>query len=122
MRATEQQALIHKVLAVFAEELSGLFGQGGEKESESDLFATMEKAVATVAPQSKKSVRLVSQPPSRRANVARSRATWSALIANLLETRSNTLRDGVISIRVDEDGDSSCLDVKTRNTSGAGRM
>ena len=61
-RATgEQQALIHKVLHVFADELSELFGQDGEGTNESDLFAVLEKAIGVLAPQvEEKNVRLTS--------------------------------------------------------------
>jgi signal transduction histidine kinase len=106
-RATsEQQALIHKVLAVFADELSELFGQDGEGTNESDLFGVIEKAIAVIAPQAEeKNVRLTSTAePAGAPRVPLDPRHLELVIDNLIENAlDHTSSGGEIVIRLDDE-------------------
>ena len=116
-RATgEQQALIRKVLAVFAEEVSGLFGHDLEGQHEADLLAAMEKAVAALAPQiEEKGHRLTS--PAASPGVVRvplHSRHLERVVANLIENALEHIPSGggEVAILVDDEGDSVVLSVE----------
>jgi len=117
-RATEaQQALIHKVLAVFAEELSGLFGQNGS-EAEADLAVATERALeATAGDFAEKKVRLISPwADSGSIKVALDPRHLEHVITNLIQNALERTpaggevdlnyeeRDEAVILRVDDSG------------------
>jgi len=112
-RATgEQQALIHKVLTVFADELSDLFGQDGEGTNESDLFGLIEKAIAVIAPQAEeKNVRLTSAvEPVGATRVPLDPRHLELVIVNLVENAlGHTSSGGEVVIRADDEDESIVL-------------
>lgn len=122
-RATEeQQTLIHKVLAVFAEELTGLFGQNGETENESDLFATIQNVVGSVALQSEeKNVRLTSLVSAgREVRVPLDPGHLERVIGNLIENAfEQTPAGGEIAIGVDDEAESVVLSVEDNGTAAS---
>lgn len=115
-RATEeQQSLIHKVLAVFAEELSGLFGQSGETPNDSDLFAIMQKAVESSASQiEEKNVRLTSPSVSvGDVRVPLDSRHLERVVVNLIENAlEHTVPGGEIAIGLRDEQESVVLSVE----------
>ncbi|MGZ5553144.1 MAG: sensor histidine kinase, partial [Chthoniobacterales bacterium] len=105
-RATEeQQALIHKVLAVFAEEVSGLFGQNGTP-AEAEIQIAIDHALDAAESQSaEKGVRLV-RPGSSSAGIKVSLDPnhLERVIANLLENAiERTPAGGEVSLSSESD-------------------
>ena len=108
-RATdEQQALIHKVLAVFAAELNGTTA------SEADLFAVIERAVGSAQPQlAERKVRLTSAEETGETRVALAPEQLERLLATLLENAIEHLpRGGEIVLTVEDETDAALVKVE----------
>jgi signal transduction histidine kinase len=115
-RATEeQQALIHKVLAVFADELSGLFGPDGGSERHARIGPAMANAVEALRPQlEEKRIRLTTPATaSAEANVALDPAHLQRVITNLLENAlEQSKAAGEIVLAVEEEADAVVIRVE----------
>ncbi|MGI9087809.1 MAG: sensor histidine kinase [Chthoniobacterales bacterium] len=115
-RATaEQQALIHKVLSVFAEELSGLFGQNGDGETASDLRATTRLAIAAMSAQlAEKNVRLRAPTDStEEITLPLDARHLERVVTNLIENAlEHTPAGGEISVAIDDETDAAVLRVE----------
>lgn len=110
-RATEeQQALIHKVLAVFAEELSGLFGQDGGAISDADLqTATLRAMEMTASICAEKKVDLL-PPASGEAKVPLDPRHLERVIANLIENAlEHTSAGGKIALTIEPEAEAVLL-------------
>ncbi len=107
-RATEaQQALIHKVLDVFADELNGLFGQNGA-QANADVQSAIDRAFEMITPLcNEKKIRLSRPVTVGASKVSLGQNHLERVIANLFENAiERTPPGGAISFRT-EDGERS---------------
>lgn len=115
MRATEeQQALINKVLNVFAAELQGLYGQDEDGPAVASLGEVLPQVEETVAPAySEKQVRLILPNESTRAGrVAMGASQLVRVLVSLLENAlQNSVAGGEVSLEVRAEPDSIFLQV-----------
>ncbi len=113
MRATEdQQALIHKVLNVFAAELEGLYGRNGNAAAEASLGEAVTRAVETVTPALAEQGVALRRPNEYKSRIAMAADQLTRVITNLLENAlQNTPAGGEITLEVDEDGDNALVAV-----------
>ncbi len=118
MRATEeQQALINKVLNVFAAEIEGLYGREGDGTAEASLGEALPQAVETVAAAAaEKNVGLV--PPDESTHslkVAMNSDHLVRVLAGLLENALQNSKPGSeITLAASEEADTVLLAVTDR--------
>ena len=121
-RATEeQQSLIHKVLAVFAEEVSQLFGQEGTSQAEAKLHASTARALGAVGAQfAERSVRLTIPSASEvEFTVPIDARHLERIIVNLLENAlEHTPVGGEAAIFIEDGGATVVLRVEDSGATG----
>ena len=114
-RATDdQQALISRVLGVFADELNTFYGEAGETLSSVDLHAVTRRAIEAAAPQfAEKGVRLATlNTPAGTVAVAAEAAHLERVLANLLENAlEHTPAGREVAVRIEEEPESVALHV-----------
>ncbi len=118
-RATDQQqALIHKVLSVFAEELSGLFGQNGDGPGETDLLAAIREAIERNVPAAaEKKIRLTSPASATEAKVSIDSRHLERALTNLIENAiERTPTGGEIMITLADEPESFVVNVEDNGT------
>lgn len=115
MRATEdQQALINKVLNVFAAELEGLYGRDGNAAAEALLGEVLQSAEASVAGSfEEKRVRLhLPNETARQSRVAMDAEHLAHVLGSLLENGlQNAPAGGAVSLEVTEEAETVLLQV-----------
>ncbi len=115
-RATEeQQRLIHRILAVFANELRGAQASDGLTTSEADAAAVLQHALDAAAPLfAEKGVRLERPAPaSQTATIAGDPAQLKRLLANLLENAlERTPAGGTVVVRATRENDAFLWEVE----------
>ncbi|MDQ2919551.1 MAG: HAMP domain-containing histidine kinase [Verrucomicrobiota bacterium] len=114
-RATEeQQALIHKVLDVFADELNGIFGQNGAA-AEAEVQPAIERVFEAIAPLcDAKKIRLTRPVTAVSAiKVSLGQNHLERVMANLLENAiERTPAGGEISFRTTDDAQSITFEIE----------
>lgn len=117
-RATEeQQELVHKVLRIFAPELSQLFGQDGGRQA-ADLTSAMERAIETLRPRAQeKSVVIEYRAADIRPRISAHPEQVERVILNLAETSLDQSGPGnAITLEVSEDADGTTMRVRDNAT------
>ncbi|MDQ6912851.1 MAG: HAMP domain-containing histidine kinase [Verrucomicrobiota bacterium] len=111
--AEEQQALIHKVLNVFADELNGFFGQNGA-QAKADVQGAIDRAVAIITPLcSEKKVRLSQPATVGGIKVSLGQNHLERVIANLFENAiDRTPPGGAISFRTEDSKQAIAISVE----------
>ncbi len=115
MRATEdQQALINKVLNVFAAELEGLYGRDGGAAAEASLGEVLREVAATVAEAfAEKQVQLRLPENGRESRVAIDADHLARVLAGLLENGlHNAPPRGQVALEIAEETDAVVIHVR----------
>ena len=118
-RATEeQQALIHKVLDVFAEELNGLFGQNGA-QAKADVQSAIDRTLEMIAPLChEKKIRLSQPATTAGIKVSLGQNHLERVLNNLLENAiERTALGGSISLRTRDEERSLTISIEDNGTS-----
>lgn len=112
MRATEdQQALINKVLNVFASELEALYGHDGDAASAASLGKILPEVKETLAPLFAEK-RVALQVAESDGRVAMDADHLARVVSSLLENGlQNAPAGGAVSLEVTEEGDAVVLRV-----------
>lgn len=113
MRATEdQQALINKVLNVFASELAGLYGRQGDGSAEVALDQVLARAVTDLAPALKEKRVQLRRPNETKSRVAIGDEQFARVLTNLLENAlQNTPAGGEIALNAVTDAETVLVEV-----------